>query len=108
VRWLEARQRELLPTRYVHVVFTLPRELAPLALQNKRLIYNLHRDVMRAVPHINPRGVRMNHLQAWVLRLQSSRPFLSLLPVSPQLLACRHQSSPRWKIRIRFGPVTIG
>jgi hypothetical protein len=41
VRWLEARQRELLPTRYVHVVFTLPRELAPLALQNKRVIYNL-------------------------------------------------------------------
>ena len=41
VRWLEARQRELLPTRYVHVVFTLPRELAPLALQNKRLIYSL-------------------------------------------------------------------
>ena len=34
-RWLQARQRELLPTRYVHVVFTLPRELAPLALQNK-------------------------------------------------------------------------
>jgi predicted RNA-binding Zn-ribbon protein involved in translation (DUF1610 family) len=41
VRWLQSRQRELLPTRYVHVVFTLPRELAPLALQNKRLIYKL-------------------------------------------------------------------
>jgi len=41
LRWLQARQRELLPTHYVHVVFTLPRELAPLALQNKRLIYNL-------------------------------------------------------------------
>ena len=40
-RWLEARERELLPTPYVHVVFTLPRELAPLALQNKQLIYNL-------------------------------------------------------------------
>src|SRR6201985_3977978 len=40
-RWLEARQRELLPTRYVHVVFTLPHELAPLALQNKRVIYDL-------------------------------------------------------------------
>jgi hypothetical protein len=40
-RWLQARERELLPTSYVHVVFTLPRELAPLALQNKRLIYNL-------------------------------------------------------------------
>jgi hypothetical protein len=39
-RWLQAREQELLPTRYVHVVFTLPRELASLALQNKRLIYN--------------------------------------------------------------------
>ena len=40
-RWLEARERELLPTPYVHVVFTLPRELASLALQNKQLIYSL-------------------------------------------------------------------
>ena len=38
-RWLEARRQELLPTRYVHVVFTLPHELAPLALQNKKLLY---------------------------------------------------------------------
>ena len=41
LHWLQARERELLPTSYVHVVFTLPRELGPLALQNKRLIYNL-------------------------------------------------------------------
>jgi hypothetical protein len=40
-RWIAARQRELLPTRYVHVVFTLPRELAPLTLQNKKIIYDL-------------------------------------------------------------------
>jgi hypothetical protein len=40
-RWLAARQRELLPTRYVHVVFTLPHELAPLALQNKQVVYDL-------------------------------------------------------------------
>jgi hypothetical protein len=40
-RWLEARSRDLLPTRYVHVVFTLPHQLAPLALQNKREIYGL-------------------------------------------------------------------
>jgi hypothetical protein len=33
--------KQALPTRYVHAVFTLPRELAPLVLQNKRLIYNL-------------------------------------------------------------------
>jgi hypothetical protein len=41
VRWLHAREQELLPTRYVHLVFTLPRELSPLALQNKRVIYDL-------------------------------------------------------------------
>jgi hypothetical protein len=41
IRWLQQRERELLPTRYVHAVFTLPHELAPLALQNKRLIYGL-------------------------------------------------------------------
>ena len=40
-RWLEARSRELLPTRYAHVVFTLPQQLAPLALQNKRELYGL-------------------------------------------------------------------
>src|SRR6267154_1775378 len=40
-RWIAARQRELLPTRYVHVVFTLPRHLAPLVLQNKKVIYDL-------------------------------------------------------------------
>jgi len=40
-RWLTNRRQELLPTRYVHVVFTLPSRLAPLALQNKKIIYNL-------------------------------------------------------------------
>ena len=40
-RWLEKRRRELLPTRYVHVVFTLPRHLAPLVLQNKKVLYDL-------------------------------------------------------------------
>lgn len=40
-RWLEARSRELLPTSYAHVVFTLPHQLAPLALQNKRELYGL-------------------------------------------------------------------
>jgi hypothetical protein len=40
-RWIAARQKELLPTHYVHVVFTLPAQLAPLALQNKKLIYGL-------------------------------------------------------------------
>ena len=40
-RWLDARRRELLPVPYAHVVFTLPGQLAPLALQNKNEIYGL-------------------------------------------------------------------
>jgi putative transposase/transposase-like zinc-binding protein len=40
-RWIEARRCELLPSPYVHVVFTLPHQLASLALQNKKLIYGL-------------------------------------------------------------------
>src|ERR1035437_1242006 len=40
-RWIQARRRELLPSPYVHVVFTLPPQLAALALQNKKMIYGL-------------------------------------------------------------------
>jgi uncharacterized paraquat-inducible protein A len=35
-RWLAARRSELLATSYAHIVFTLPHQLAPLALQNKQ------------------------------------------------------------------------
>ena len=37
--WLERRAAELLPVEYFHVVFTLPQPLAPLALQNQRVLY---------------------------------------------------------------------
>jgi hypothetical protein len=40
-RWIAARQKELLPTRYLHVVFTLPHRLVPLVLQNKKILYDL-------------------------------------------------------------------
>ena len=39
--WLEQRENELLPVPYFHVVFTIPHELAPLALQNQRVIYGI-------------------------------------------------------------------
>ena len=40
-RWLEARQKDLLPIPYFHLVFTLPEGLRPLALRNQKVIYNL-------------------------------------------------------------------
>jgi putative transposase/transposase-like zinc-binding protein len=39
--WLDARLERLLPVEYFHVVFTLPEQLQPLALKNRRVIYNL-------------------------------------------------------------------
>jgi hypothetical protein len=40
-KWLEAREKELLPIPYFHVVFTLPEELNPLALRNQEVLYNI-------------------------------------------------------------------
>lgn len=38
-QWLEDRQADLLPVPYFHVVFTVPEEIAAVALQNKRIVY---------------------------------------------------------------------
>ncbi len=39
--WLAARQAELLPVPYYHVVFTLPAPIANIAYQNKAVIYGI-------------------------------------------------------------------
>ena len=40
-RWLEARQVDLLPVEYYHLVFTLPAPISDLAYSNKSVIYTL-------------------------------------------------------------------
>lgn len=77
-RWLEARTKDLLPTRYVHVVFTLPRQLSPLALQNKREIYGLLfrasaetlLEVARDPKHLGAEIGFFSILHTWNQRLQ--------------------------------------
>ena len=39
--WLAEREADLLPVGYFHVVFTLPAQMADIALQNKAVIYDL-------------------------------------------------------------------
>jgi hypothetical protein len=39
--WLAEREAELLPVEYFHVVFTLPQQIACLALQNAKRIYSI-------------------------------------------------------------------
>src|SRR6202142_2299035 len=77
-RWIAARQRELLPTCYVHVVFTLPRELAPLALQNKKVVYDLLfrasaetlREVARDPRHLGAEIGFFSVLHSWSQKLE--------------------------------------
>jgi hypothetical protein len=40
-RWLDARQADLLPVDYYHVVFTLPAPISAIAYTNKELVYGL-------------------------------------------------------------------
>ena len=44
-RWLDARQADLLPVEYYHVVFTLPAPIGDIAYQNKAVVYGLLFDV---------------------------------------------------------------
>jgi hypothetical protein len=40
-RWIEDRQSELLDCGYFHVVFTVPEEIAVIALENKKTVYGI-------------------------------------------------------------------
>jgi putative transposase/transposase-like zinc-binding protein len=40
-QWLEDRRSELLHTQYFHVVFTVPEQIAPIAYQNKKVVYSI-------------------------------------------------------------------
>ncbi|HXE89055.1 MAG TPA: IS91 family transposase, partial [Hyphomicrobiaceae bacterium] len=39
--WLATREADLLPVGYFHLVFTLPGQIAPIAYQNKAVVYDL-------------------------------------------------------------------
>jgi hypothetical protein len=47
-RWLAAREREVLPTTYFHIVFSVPHELNMLAFENPRCFYDLLFDAASA------------------------------------------------------------
>ena len=68
-----ARRAELLPTPYAHVVFTVPHQLAPLALQNKELIYGLLFRCQRTDSH---RDRRRSHAPRRRDRLLQRSPYL--------------------------------
>ena len=40
-QWLDDRRAEILDTQYFHVVFTIPKEIAEIAFQNKKTVYGI-------------------------------------------------------------------
>src|SRR5215468_10825523 len=77
-RWIAARRRELLPAPYAHIVFTLPRHLAPLVLQNKKVLYDLLfrisaetlREVARNPEHLGAEIGFFSVLHTWSQQLK--------------------------------------
>ena len=47
-QWIDARMQELLPVKYYHVVFTLPHELNPVVMGNRKLLFKLLFDASAA------------------------------------------------------------
>ena len=70
---MEAREQELLPVPYFHVVFTLPHKLGPVALQNKKIVYGILfqaaaetlSDVARNPKHLGARIGFLAVLHTW-------------------------------------------
>jgi hypothetical protein len=87
-RWLEARERELLPVKYFHVVFTLPEALRPIAQCNQRKIYRLLFESASAAlkqlaadpKHLGAEIGFMAMLHTWDQKLGSLRTFTASSP----------------------------
>ena len=63
-RWLDARQADLLPVEYYHVVFTLPAPIAAIAWYNKAVVYGLLFDI--AADTLRTIAADPNHLGAQI------------------------------------------
>jgi Putative transposase/Transposase zinc-binding domain len=102
-RWLQRQAASLLPVPYSHVVFTLPEQLAALALRNQRLIYDLlFRAVSETLTQIAADRRRLGArigvlavLHTWNQQLQYHPhlhclvPAGGLVPDSSRWIACR-------------------
>jgi hypothetical protein len=86
--WVARQQRDLLPVRYFHVVFTLPRLLADLALYNKEKLYALlmktSAEVLKTIgddpKHLGGELGFLSVLHTWSQRLEHHPHVHSIVP----------------------------
>ncbi len=109
--WTEAREAELLPVAYFHVVFTLPAALNPIALRNPRVVYGLLfqaaaatlRQVAADPKHLGAEIGFLAVLHTWGQNLQHHPhvhcvvPGGGLAPDASRWIACR----PRFFLPVR-------
>ena len=122
-KWLAARQQELLPADYYHVVFSVPHALVPLIWQNKKVLFKLLFDAsaktlleVAADPkHLGAEIGFLSILHTWGQTLQPHPHIHCVVPGgelrrSPQvgsrarsLLPASQGTQPRisWKVRGR-------
>ena len=97
--WLEDRQSELLDCEYFHVVFTLPEDIAAIAYQNKKVVYDI---LFRATAEtLSTIAADPKHLGAGigffaVLHTNLDTPGTKPAPPSAPALRCaRRRNRPR-------------
>lgn len=102
-QWLAERAEEILPVPYAHVIFTLPHQLAPLALQNPRVVYGiLFHAVAQSLSEMaaDPKrlGVRIGFLavlHTWNQRLEHHPHIHCVVPAGGLSLDGKRWRTPR-------------
>jgi predicted RNA-binding Zn-ribbon protein involved in translation (DUF1610 family)/predicted Zn-ribbon and HTH transcriptional regulator len=103
-RWLAAREQELLPTSYFHVVFTVPHELNLLALDNPREFYHLLFTATAATlleiavdpKHLGAEIGILSILHTWGQNLLAHPHIHCVIPAGGLSLDHRHWVHPRY------------
>src|SRR5947207_12352238 len=94
-QWLEARQADLLPIEYYHVVFTLPAPIAAIAYTNKAVIYDLLFAV--AAEKLKSKTYRAQPLRRIYIDKEDGRK----RPISIPSLEDKIVQRPRWSCSTR-------
>ena len=110
-RWLAARCQELLPVRYIHVVFTLPRQLGLLAAQNQRLVYHLLfrasaqtlLEVARNPQHLGAQIGFFSVLHTWNQKLEAHPHVHCIVPAGGLSLDHQRWIHPRYPFFLPIG-----
>jgi hypothetical protein len=111
-KWVAARQNELLAVAYVHVVFTLPQQLSPLMLQNKKVLYDLLfrasaetlLQVARDPKHLGAEIGFLSVLHTWGQNLLHHPHVHCVIPAGGLTADHRHWIHPRYQF---FLPVRV-